>query len=111
MPIVVDMSNERSGFPLGLMTLGALIGMLVCGLSYWPVVQQKMEVQSFPPGGLKYWLCWLLPLGVVAVVFIPLALAWRSGRPVMLSFAIAFLFVGGALCMFGYSIDNMPYYM
>ncbi len=29
----------------------------------------------------------------------------------MLSFAIAFLFVGGALCMFGYSIDNMPYYM
>jgi hypothetical protein len=29
----------------------------------------------------------------------------------MLSFAIAFLLVGGALCMFGYSIDNMPYYM
>ncbi|WP_235170882.1 hypothetical protein [Rhodococcus erythropolis] len=108
------MSYERSGFPLGLMTLGALIGMLVCGLSYWPVVfelQQKMKVQPFPPGGLKYWFCWLLPLGVVAVVFIPLALAWRSGRSVMLSFAIAFLFVGGALCMFGYSIDNMPNYM
>ncbi len=32
-------------------------------------------------------------------------------RAVMLSFMIAFLAVGGALCMFGYSIDNMPYYM
>lgn len=28
----------------------------------------------------------------------------------MLSFIIAFLAVGGALCMFGYSIDNMPHY-
>ena len=33
--------------------LSALSGMLVCGLSCWPVVfelQQRMEVQSFPPG-------------------------------------------------------------
>ena len=29
----------------------------------------------------------------------------------MLSFIIAFLAVGGALCMFGYSIDNTAYYM
>ncbi|WP_047890110.1 hypothetical protein [Rhodococcus sp. ARP2] len=53
----------------------------------------------------------LLPLGVVAVVFIPLALAWGSGRAVMLSFIIALLAVGGALCTFGYSIDNTAYYM
>ena len=32
-------------------------------------------------------------------------------RAVMLSFMIAFLAVGGAPCMFGYSIDNMLYYM
>ncbi|AKE00296.1 hypothetical protein XU06_29260 [Rhodococcus erythropolis] len=60
---------------------------------------------------MEYWLCWLLPLGVVAVVFIPLALAWGSGRAVMLSFIIALLAVGGALCTFGYSIDNTAYYM
>jgi hypothetical protein len=59
---------------------------------------------------VEYRLWWLLPLGVVAVVFIPLALAWGSGRAVMLSFTIAFLAVGCALCMFGFSIDNMPYY-
>ncbi|GAA3158046.1 hypothetical protein GCM10020255_039760 [Rhodococcus baikonurensis] len=85
--------------------------MLVCGPSYCPWssnCSREWKFDSCPPGGVEYRLCWLLPLGVVAVVFIPLA--WGSGRAVMLSFTIAFLAVGCALCMFGFSIDNMPYY-
>lgn len=44
--------------------MSASSGMLVCGLSCWPVVfelQQRMEVQSFPPGR-----CGVLALLVVA---------------------------------------------
>ena len=90
--------------------LGALSGMLVCGLSCWPVVfelQQRMEVQSFPPGRGG-----VLALLVVAagscrrrIHSTCTGMAIRESSHAQLASLphclIASLAVGGTLCTFG----------
>lgn len=111
---VVTVSDKRFESRLALIWWGALAGMLVCVLGYWPSVfalRDAWDVPGFPPGGGLYWLAWALPLGAVATIGTTVFALWHRARPAAGGFTIGCLFTGLALCAFGYSVDNMPYSM
>ncbi|WP_430332867.1 hypothetical protein [Rhodococcus sp. ACT016] len=100
-------------FRWDLALLGSLLGAVVCAVGYWPAnadLRDALDVQSFPPRGGTYWLCWLLPLAVVAAV-VGVLLVPRSSRPFASGFLAGLLLVGIVMCAFGYSVDSMPFYM
>lgn len=111
---VVMVSDKRFESRLALIWWGALAGMLVCVLGYWPSVfalRDAWDVPGFPPGGGPYWLAWTLPLGAVATIGTTVFALWHRARPAAGGFTIGCLFTGPAMCAFGYSVDNMPYSM
>ncbi|APE09297.1 hypothetical protein BO226_08800 [Rhodococcus sp. 2G] len=92
----------------------AFAGIVVCALSYWSVVmaiRRAFDVQSFPPGGVDYWLCWAAPLVAVATAGTVTLIVWRRARLALAGFLVAFLLTGLYMGMVGYSVDSMPYYM
>ncbi|ARE34226.1 hypothetical protein A0W34_13610 [Rhodococcus sp. BH4] len=108
------MSDVWSGVRWALMWWGALAGIVVCAVGYWPLVyalRRAWDVPVFPPGGGLYWLAWGLPLITVATIGATMFTIWRGARAAVAGFAVACLLTGLAMCAFGYSVDSMPYYM
>ncbi|TCN51633.1 hypothetical protein EV641_10921 [Rhodococcus sp. SMB37] len=93
--------------------VGALAGILVCAVGYWRLVfalRNAWDVPAFPPGNGLYWLAWGLPLGAVATIGTTVFVTWQGARPAAGGFTAGCLFMGLAMCAFGYSVDSMPYY-
>lgn len=78
------MSDGRSEFRWAVLWWSIVAGILVCAVSYWSTVaalRRAFDVQSFPPTGGGYWLCWIAPLVAVTGTGVGVLLwRWRPAR-------------------------------